>query len=140
MAVAKWATPALTRGSNLAGTTFNSLATGTAGTAITYDNSSNRDLYAIVTVKLGSLTPTAGGSITLRVYSGDGTDTPDLNGGAFDSYTAALTTSTGAKVVTFPMVRLYPFSCALQIVNNAGVSTAASGNELYVRTYNEDVS
>jgi hypothetical protein len=38
------------------------------------------------------------------------------------------------------MVRLYPFPCRLQIVNNAGVSTAASGNELYVRPYNEDVT
>ena len=139
MAVAKWAEPG-TRSANLAGTTFNSLGPNSAGTAITYDNSSNRDLYAIVTVKLGSLTPTTGGSITLRVYSGDGTDTPDLNGGAFDSYTAALTTTTGAKVVTFPMVRLYPFSMRLQIVNNAGVSTAASANELFVRAFNEDVS
>jgi hypothetical protein len=139
MAVAKWAAPS-TRSSNIAGTTFNSLANGSAGTAITYDNSSNRDLYAIVTVKLGSITPTTGGSITLRVYSGDGTDTPDLNGGAFDSYTAGLTTTASAKVVTFPMVRIYPFSLRLQIVNNAGVSTAASGNELYVRPYNEDVT
>ncbi len=139
MAVAKWAAPG-TRSANLAGTTFNSLANGSAGTAITYDNSSNRDLYAIVTVKLGSLTPTAGGSITLRVYSGDGTDTPDLNGGSFDSYTAALTTGASAKVVSFPLVRLYPFSMRLQMVNNAGVSTTASGNELYVRPYNEDVT
>jgi hypothetical protein len=140
MAVAKWAAPG-TRSANLAGTTFNSLGNGSAATtAITYDNSTARDLYAIVTVKLGSLTPTTGGSITLRVYSGDGTDTPDLNGGAFDSYTAALTTTTGAKVVTFPMVRLYPFSTRLQIVNNAGPTTAASGNELYVRSYNEEVT
>jgi hypothetical protein len=139
MAVAKWATPG-TRSSNLAGTTFNSLANGSAGTAITYDNSTARDLYAAVTVKLGSLTPTTGGEITLRVYSGDGTDTPDLNGGSFDTYRAALTTTAGAKVVTFPMVRLYPFSGTLQVVNNAGVSTAASGNELFVRPYNEDVS
>jgi hypothetical protein len=139
MAVAKWATPG-TRSSNLAGTTFNSLANGSAGTAITYDNSSNLNLYAIVTVKLGSLTPTTGGSITLRVYSGDGTDTPDLNGGSFDSYTAALTTGASAKVVSIPMVRLYPFSMRLQVVNNAGVSTAASGNELYVRPFNEEVT
>ena len=139
MATARWGTPG-TRSSNLAGTTFNSLANGSAGSAISYDNSSARDLYAIVTVKLGSLAVLAGGSITLRVYSGDGTDTSDINGGSFDSYTAALTASTGAKVATFPMVRLYPFSCVLQVVNNAGVSTAASGNELYVRPYNEDVS
>ena len=139
MGVAKWAAPG-TRSSNLAGSTFNTLANGSAGSAITFDNSTNRDLYSIVAVKLGSLTPTAGGSITLRVYSGDGTDTPDLNGGAFDSYVAALTTTASAKVVTFPMVRLYPFSLRLQVVNNAGVSTAASGNELYVTPFNEDVS
>jgi hypothetical protein len=139
MSVAKWATPG-TRSGNLAGTTFNSLANGSAGSAISYDNSTARDLYAAVTVKLGSLTPSPGGSITLRVYAEDGTDTPDLNGGAFDTYTAALAAEASAKVVTFPMVRLYPFPCRLQIVNNAGVSTAASGNELYVRPYNEDVT
>jgi hypothetical protein len=139
MAVAKWASPS-TRSSNLAGTAFNSLANAAASTGITYDNSTNRDLYAIVTIKLGSITPTTGGSVSLRVYSGDGTDTPDLNGGAFDTYVAPLTTTASAKVVTFPMVRLYPFSGTLQFVNNAGVTTAASGNELYVRVYNEDVS
>ena len=139
MAVAKWAAPG-SRSGNLAGTTFNSLANGSAGSAISYDNSTARDLYAAVTVKLGSLTPATGGSITLRVYAGDGTDTPDLNGGPFDSYVAPLTTTTGAKVAIIPMVRLYPFPVTLQIVNNAGVSTAASGNELYVRPYNEDVT
>ena len=139
MAIARWAAPG-TRSSNLAGTALNSLANGSASAAITYDNSTARDLYAIVTVKLGSITPTTGGSITLRVYSGDGTDTPDLNGGSFDSYTAVLTTGASAKVATFPLVRLYPFSGTLQVVNNAGVSTAASGNELYVRPYNEDIT
>jgi len=38
------------------------------------------------------------------------------------------------------MVRLYPFSLRFQIVNGAGVSFAASGNELYVTPYNEDVT
>jgi hypothetical protein len=139
MSVAKWAAPG-TRSGNLAGTTFNSLANGSAGSAISYDNSTTRDLYAAVTVKLGSLDPGPGGSITLRVYAGDGTDTPDLNGGAFDSYAVALTDPASAKVAIIPMVRLYPFPLILQIVNNAGISTAASGNELYVRPYNEDVS
>jgi hypothetical protein len=138
MAIARWAAPG-TRSSNLAGTALNSLANGSASAAITYDNSTARDLYAIVTVKLGSITPTTGGSITLRVYSGDGTDTPDLNGGSFDSYTAVLTTGASAKVATF-FVRIYPFPCSAQLVNNSGVSTAASGNELYFRPFNEDVS
>ena len=139
MAVAKWATPG-TRSSNLAGTALNSLANGSASALIAYDNSTALDLYAVVAVKLGSITPGTGGSVSLRIYAGDGTDLPDASGGAFDSYTAPLASGAGAKVVTFPMVRLYPFPCRLQIVNNAGVSTAASGNELYVRPYNEEVT
>jgi hypothetical protein len=139
MAVAKWATPG-TRSSNLAGTALNSLANLSASSLISYDNGSNLDLYGIVTVKLGSITPSTGGSVSLRIYAGDGTDLPDANGGGFDSYTAALASGAGAKVVTFPMVRLYPFPCSLQIVNNAGPNFAASGNELYVRPYNEDLT
>jgi hypothetical protein len=139
MAIASWATPEA-RSSNLAGTALNSLATGTASSLISYDNSTARNLYAAVTIKLGSITPATGGSVTLRVYAGDGTDVPDANGGAFDSYVAALASGASAKVVTIPLVRLYPFPLRLQFVNSAGVTTAASGNELYVRPYNEDVT
>lgn len=139
MAIAKWSAPGA-RSANLSGTALNSLATGSVSALIAYDNSTPRDLYAAVTVKLGSITPGTGGSVSIRVYAGDGTDLPDANGGAFDTYTAALATGSGAKVVTFPMVRLYPFPCRLQFVNNAGVTTAASGNELYVTPFNEDVT
>jgi hypothetical protein len=38
------------------------------------------------------------------------------------------------------MVRLYPYAMRFSLVNNAGVTLAASGNELYVRPWNEDVS
>ena len=139
MSVAKWASPG-SRSSNLAGTALNSLANGSESTFIAYDNSTPRDLYAAVTVKLGSLNALAGGSVSLRVYAGDGTDTPDRGAGPFDTYTAALTVGTSAKFAVFPMVRLYPFPCQITVVNNAGNSTAASGNELYVRPYNEDVT
>ncbi len=139
MALAKWASPG-TRSSNLAGTALSSLANGSASSLISYDNSAARDLYAAVAVKLGSITPGTGGSVTLRVYAGDGTDLPDANGGAFDIYTAQLASGASAKVVTFPMVRLYPFPCRLQVVNNAGVTLTPFGNELYVRPYTEDVT
>lgn len=138
MATARWGGLRV-RSSNLAGITLDSLANAAASAFITYDNGTNLDAYAIVTLDLGSLTPATGGSVTLRVYSGDGTDTPDVDGGMFDSYTAALATGASAKVVTFPMVRQYPFSLRFQIVNNSGVAFAASGNELYVRAYNEDI-
>jgi hypothetical protein len=137
MAVAKWATPS-TRSANLAAAALNGRANGSESPFIAYDNSAARDLYAAVTVKLGSLNAVAGGSITLRVYAGDGTDTPD-QGGSFDIYTEPLSFGASAKVVVFK-VRLYPFPCQMTVVNNAGNSTAGSGNELYVRPFNEDVT
>lgn len=137
MAIAKWATPSA-RSSNLAGTTLNSLANGSESAVVTYDNSTNRDLYGVVTIKLGSITPSTGGSITLRVTLNDGTDTADRIGG--DLYVIPLTSGASAKVAVVNMVRLYPFSMRLSVVNNAGVSLAASGNELYVRPWNEDVT
>jgi hypothetical protein len=137
MAVAKWSTPS-TRSSNLAGTTLNSIANGSESARVTYDNSTTRDLYGFVTIKLGSITPATGGSITLRVTASDGTDLGDAVGG--DLYTMPLTTGASAKIINVPLVRLYPYSLRLSVVNNAGVALAASGNEIYVRAFNEDVT
>ena len=137
MAIAKWAAPA-TRSSNFAGTTLNSLANGSESSVVTYDNSSARDLYGAVTIKLGSITPSSGGSITLRVTMSDGTDVSDRIGG--DLYVVPLNSGASAKVVIIPMVRLYPFSLRFSIINNSGVAFAASGNEIYVTDFNEDVT
>jgi hypothetical protein len=137
MAVAKWAAPSA-RSSNFAGTTLNSLANGSESAVVTYDNSTNRDLYGLVTIKLGSITPSSGGTITLRVTLNDGTDTADKIGG--DVYSILLTSGASAKVAVFNMVRLYPYSMRLSVLNNSGVAFAASGNELYVRPWNEDVT
>lgn len=137
MAVAKWATPSA-RSSNFAGTTLNSLANAGESTAVTYDNSANRDLYGLVTIKLGSITPATGGSVVVRVTLNDGTDTADRVGG--DLYVVPLVAGAGAKVAVLNMVRLYPYSMRFSLVNNAGVTLAASGNELFVRPWNEDVA
>lgn len=136
MAIAKWSTPSA-RSSNFAGTTLNSLANAAESNVVTYDNSTNLNLYGVVTLKLGSITPTAGGSVTIRVTLNDGTDTSDRIGG--DLYVVPLTSGASAKVVMVNMVRLYPFSMRFSVVNNAGVTLAASGNELYVRPFNEDI-
>jgi hypothetical protein len=137
MAVAKWATPSA-RSSNFAGTTLNSLANGSESAVVTYDNSTNRDLYGLVTIKLGSITPSSGGTITLRVTLNDGTDTADKIGG--DVYSILLTSGASAKVAVFNMVRLYPYSMRMSVLNNSGVAFSSSGNELYVRPWNEDVT
>lgn len=141
MATAKWATPSAA-GSNIASTTLDSLANGSTSAFITHDNSGNLDLYANIRVTLGSLTPGTGGSISLRTFSTSNNNAPDNTGsvGGGEVYSAQLTTSTGAKEVSFPMVRLYPESMRLCITNNAGVALAASGNALYVRPFNEAVS
>jgi hypothetical protein len=137
MAVAKWSSVS-SRSSNLAGTSLNSLANGSESSRVTYDNSTNRNLYGFVTIKLGSITPATGGSITLRVTASDGTDLGDAVGG--DQYAMPLTSGASAKIVNIPMVRLYPFSLRFSIVNNAGVAFASSGNEIYVTDFNEDVT
>lgn len=137
MAVAKWATPG-SRSSNIASTVLDSLANGSESAVVTYDNSSNKNLYGAVTLKLGSITPSTGGAVTLRVTVSDGTDTADKASG--DLYTSVLASGASAKVVVIPMVRIYPFSLRLSLVNNSGVTLASSSNELYVTPYNEDVS
>lgn len=137
MAVAKWAAPSA-RSSNLAGATLNSLANAGESAVVTYDNATNRDLQGSVTIKLGSITPSTGGSITLRITINDGTDTADRIGG--DLYPVPLTSGASAKVAIINMVRLYPYSLRFSVINNSGVALAASGNELYVRPWNEDVS
>lgn len=137
MAVAKWATPSA-RSSNFLSTVCNSLANGSESAVVTYDNSTNRNLYGAVTLKLGSITPSTGGSVSLRVTVNDGTDTSDKIGG--DVYISELTSGASAKVVVFSMVRIYPFSLRFSVINNSGVTLAASGNEIYVTPYNEDVS
>lgn len=134
MPVATWST-SRTRSDNRASTVLNSLANGSESAVMTYDNSSNKDLYGAVTIKLGSITPSTGGSITLRVTMSDGTDTADKAAG--DRYPVELLSGASAKVVVIPLVRLYPFSLRLSVVNNSGVTLASSGNELYVTGYNE---
>ncbi len=122
----------------MAGATLNSLANAGESSVVTYDNSTSRDLYGAVTLKLGSITPSTGGSVTIRVTLNDGTDTADRIGG--DLYVVPLTSGTSAKVAVVNMVRLYPYSMRFSVVNSAGVALAASGNELYVRPWNEDVT
>lgn len=137
MTIAKWATPSA-RSSNIAGTTLNSIANGTESAVVTYDNSTNRDLYATLTIKLGSISPSTGGSITVRITLNDGTDTSDRIGG--DLYVVPLTSGASAKVAVINMVRLYPYSLRISVINNAGVAFVASGNEIYVRPFNEDIA
>lgn len=141
MATAKWATPS-SRSSDLAGSVLNvtgGIATGSESGTITYDNSTNKNLYGLITIKLASIDPSAGGSITLRVQLSDGTDTADGKFGG-DLYTTLVKDDSSAKVIMINMVRLYPFSMRFSVINNLGVTISATGNNFYVTPWNEDVS
>lgn len=143
MATAKWATPG-TQSSNIASTTLDSLPNGNTSTFVTYDNSSNLDLYAEVEILLGSFTSTTGASITLRVFAtaSAGATVPDatgsVNGG--ETYTIPITVGASAKVVTVPMIRLYPFSMRLCVTNNGGAALASGSNSIKVQPFNESVA
>jgi len=141
MATAKWAT-AGSLSSNFAGTTLNSLANGSVSAFITYDNATDKSLYGLLVLKLGSITPTAGGSITAIVHAAQASNTPDDTGsvGGGERYPLPLTTSTGAKIATAKISLIGPFSLRLQFLNSSGVTLNASGNEVYIQPWNEDVS
>ena len=138
MSTARWSTPG-TVSANLNAGTANSLANGSSSAFLTaYDNSTNLDLYASVAVALSSITPTSGGSISLSVFSGQGSTAPDNTAsvGGGDVYTVPLTAGASAKSVIFPMVRLYPQKCYISLTNNSGV-TLGTGNTVYVQPFDE---
>ena len=133
MATAKWATPS-TRSANILSTVANSLTNGSESSTVTYDNSTNLDFYALLTLKLGSITPSTGGSVSLRVTYNDDTDTSDKIGG--DIYVLPLLSGASAKV-NIVRITIPPYSLRISLVNNSGVTRNASGKELYVRPWNE---
>jgi hypothetical protein len=136
MAVSSYSTPAA-RSSNILSSAANSLANGSEGITVAYDNTTARALYGAITIKLGAFAATTGGSMTLRLTANDGTDTADKVAG--DQYVFAITPGSSAKVAILPRVNLYPFSLRFSIINNGGATTAATGNELYIRTYGEEI-
>lgn len=138
MPVTKWGGVGAV-GSNIAGTTLDSLANGGTSAFVEHDNTTNLDLYASVEVDLGSLTPTTGAEFTLRQFLSHGTSDPDNTGsvGGGKTFREPLTTSTGAKKAIIWPVLIPPGPNQFCITNNSGVAFAASGNSIKVRPYGE---
>jgi hypothetical protein len=141
MATAKWSAPSAPVTLTLPGD-VNGLAHNGASTFITYDNSTNRDLHADIRLTLGSITAIAPNSVGLRVFACQNGVAPDNTAsvGGGEPYSAMVTLGSGVKEVNFPMVRLYPESMRFALINTTGVNFAASGNAMYLRPFNEDVS
>ncbi len=143
MATAKWSA-ASSESADVAGTAINSIASGSATAVIAdIDNTTNKDLYISFWLVLGSITPAAGGSVTLRLRRKRSSTYDDASATIYqcENLTKPLTTGAGAKNVAFSMLRLNgPFVFGVDLVNNSGVTTASSGNSLYYQTFDEDVS
>ena len=142
MATAKWGALGTRTALTLSG--VNSLANGGASGLMTYDNSSNRDLQALVEVVLGSITSTTGANISLIAYltSNAGAivnDDTGLLGGGFWRENRPITVGASIKNEVF-WVRLAPVSMRFQLINSSGVALASSGNSINVTPHNEDVS
>lgn len=130
-----------TRSSNFAGVTLDSLASSATSALVTYDNSTDKALYGMVEIQLGSFTSVSPPAITLRAYptANAAAVVPDATGTAVggDPYVVPITTGASAKVIVIPMIRLYPVSMRFQITNNAGAAFAASGNSIIITPFNE---
>ena len=141
MAIVKWT--GLGSENSIGGTALNSLVNGSTSAKMVFANSdasTGRNLHARVTVELGSITPSAGGSITIRWYNTRaGVGDEDITAG-LDSYTMPLSSGASTKRFIFPNVRIYNGDGGFVLVNNAGVQLAGTGNSFIVQTYNEDVS
>lgn len=141
MPTARWSTPGTPSG-NLAGTALDGLASGaTSAFLSSYANGTNLDLYAGIAINLGSITPTTGGSITVRVFASVNGNAPDNTAsvGGGDAYPVPLTIAASAKVINIPMVRLYPGTVYFSVTNSAGValSSSAGSNTFVVVPYDE---
>ncbi len=137
MAVAKWSA-FTTETPNQAGTALDSKANGTTTFVVDIDNTSDRDLYASFFAGFGSITPSAGGSVTLSLRRKRGSAYAE---NPCEQVTSGVT-GTGARAfaLEFAMRLPGPGVYGLYFTNTLGVSTAASGNALYRSDFNEDVT
>lgn len=142
MPVVTWSAPG-TESANLAGVALNSLAAGANSVRIAFDNSAappaGRQLYARVSIVLGSFNPNAGGSIVLSKLNRRGANDEQIVDD-LESQSRLVAPGASAKLVIFEMVRLTPFVAGFIVRNRTSAAFAASGNEFYVQTFGEDVT
>lgn len=118
--------------------TLNSVAnnaTALASTDIT--NGTSLEIYADVSLILGSITPAAAGymELHLRGLMHDGTNYPDVVTSGTLVATSALSSGASIKYVLFRGILVPPGTFRWGIVNRAGVTLAGSGNALQHRLY-----
>ena len=135
MATATWS--ALSADSSDLGSTLNSKAHGTPTLIADIANATPKALYLEIWLDFASINPTGASSITLTLRRKRGSDYAE---NATETFTLAVSTGVGVKklhaVMRIPNAETY----GLYWTNNLNVTTAASGNALFYRTWNEEIA
>lgn len=135
MATATWS--ALSADSSDLGSTLNSKAHGTTTLIADIANATLKDLYLEVWLELASLTPTGAPFITLSLRRKRGSTYAQ---NAVETFIIPVTTATEAKPLHAVMRIPNAADYGLYWTNNLNVTTAASGNTLFYRTWDEEIT
>lgn len=140
MATVTWEAPSSF--SNVLTTELDSLADAAACTASSaIDNSTNLDIFADLSLILGSSNPSGSPywEVHLLPRLGDGSTYADRNASTLVA-TIAVDTGSSTKEGMARGIIIPPGHYKWQLVNRTGVANAASGNTASVRTYGETVA
>lgn len=135
MATARWS--ALSEDSSDLGSTLNSKAHGTVTLIADIANATPKDIYLEVWIDLASINPTGAPSITLSFRRKRGSTYAE---NAVETFTTAVSTGASAKSLHAVMRIPNAADYGLYWTNNLNVTTAASGNTLFYRTWDEEIA
>jgi len=129
----------------LTGNSLGTLGNAAFGIGTTaYDNTSNLDQYASVTLSLGSITPTGAAYVSLYlIQSNDGStyeDAPATTNPAFHQQVATCSVQTTANthVISTPWFRIPPNKFKFALYNATGVSFTGGNSSNTATLYTSD--
>jgi hypothetical protein len=141
-ATARWSALA-SQSADISSSGLNSLADGSVMAPVTINNATNRYLYAVFELFLNTISTSSGSNVTLVVQVGGnaGANAPDngISAGGGERYNFVLAASNTTHRAVFPMVRLYPTTCSIYVINNTGTAFNAASNTLKYEGYNEEL-
>jgi hypothetical protein len=135
MATATWS--ALSAESSDLGSTLNSKAHGTVTLIADIANATPKDIYLEVWLDLASINPTGAPSITLSLRRKRGSTYAE---NAVETFIIPVSTGASAKPLHAVMRIPNAADYGLYWTNNLNVTTAASGNTLFYRTWDEEIA
>lgn len=136
MADAKWSA-AVGEATLSVSTNLDSKSNGATTFLCDIDNTTARSLYTSIWLELGSITPSAGGSVTLELRRKRGSTYADS---ASESKTQTPSSGASAKNMDFAMRLPGPHVYGLYWVNNLGVTSAGSSNAIHQNDHNETIA